>query len=156
MRAWLSVFLALSACSSGSSPAANGGDAGPSSDAAKDVHEGGSCFPTCPGDGGGTGSDAGNDGGLLTCAAMKANIGILQAKAQACNPQLPQQCNAATMGICCEITVTQGNTQAVNDFDQAVKDYKSRPCDTSFCSGALCPNVPSDVCSGSGTSGTCQ
>jgi hypothetical protein len=155
MRSWLSVFLVLTACGDNGSPTANGSDA--ATDAPHDAHEGGSCFPTCPGDGGGS-QDSGDDGGGMSCAAMLANIEILQTKAQACNPQLPQQCNAATDSICCAITVTQGNIQAVNDFDFAVKQYKAAACDTTFCNdgGALCGQVPSDVCSGTGTSGTCQ
>jgi hypothetical protein len=140
------------ACSSSSSPAGTK-DAGV--EATADVTDD-ACFPFCGSSGGGSGSSGGgDDGGDASCAELKAQIETLQAPAQACNPTEVNQCNGATQGICCAITVTAGNDPAANAFEQAVTAYKSM-CDAG-CMTPVCPTVPSNDCHATqGTQGVCQ
>ncbi len=57
-------------------------------------------------------------------------------------------------GLCCPITVTAGNDQAVNAFAQAVSSFATQ-CDAG-CLTPVCPTAPSFHCSASGTQGICQ
>jgi hypothetical protein len=146
--------LLCAACSHASS-SAGAPEAG--LDAAADVTDD-SCFPFCAssssgsGSGGGGGDDGGGD---ATCPQLKTQIQMLQAPAQACNPTQPSQCNGIAEGICCPITVTAGNDQAVNTFQQTVDAYKSQ-CDAA-CITTVCPTAPSLQCQATqGMQGVCQ
>jgi hypothetical protein len=147
------VFLGLTclACSSSSSPASTP-EAG--TDATTDASEE-SCFPFCGSSGSSSGSGDGDDGGDASCAQLKAQVEMLQAPAQACNPTEVSQCNGIAQGICCPITVSAGNDQAANAFQQAATSYKSQ-CDAG-CLTPVCPNAPSLDCHATqGTQGLCQ
>ena len=141
---WLVVSFALTpllvACSSDSAApgSADAASDAPQTDAGKEA----GCPFGCATDSGTT-SDAGD--ASFTCTGMRARIEQLSNAARACNPIQAQHCNGSTNGICCPISVSPGNTSAVNDFDQAVASYKaSCPFD---CSMAMCSmNVPSNAC----------
>lgn len=142
--------LAVFACSSSSSVPSGGGDAAadaPVDDAGQD--SGGNIFP---------GVDSGtSDGNANTpCAQLKAKVDQLGLTARQCCPSCAQsQCNAATDGPCCPITVSASSTQPVDDYDQAVKAYKAQ-CNPD-CSRVICDQTtPSNVCDGTGSTGTCQ
>jgi len=135
--------LALIGC--GGSPTTPATDAGAdTSMPAADADDEASCFPTCAGDGSQAGDDAGGDAST-TCSQLKATYEMLQTQAQACNPQLPNQCASAGDGPCCPVTVNGGNVQAVADFGQAVVTYTSQ-CDAGCGLGMPCPTVPSNQC----------
>jgi hypothetical protein len=97
------------------------------------------------------GDDAGAD---ASCAELKNQVEMLQAPAQACDPAKPSQCNGTAQGLCCPITVTAGNDQAVNAFAVAVSSFASQ-CDAG-CLIPVCPTAPSFHCNGSGMQGICQ
>jgi len=147
--------VACLACSTSSSPAA-APEAG--TDATADATDD-SCFPFCSSgsgssgssSGGGTGDDGGGD---ASCAQLKDQVEMLQAPPQACDPAKPSQCNGTAQGLCCPITVTAGNDQAVNAFAQAVTSFASQ-CDAG-CLIPVCPTAPSFHCNASGMQGVCQ
>jgi hypothetical protein len=85
------------------------------------------------------------DGAMTSCAEMEAAVAGYQAAAQACNSNLAMQCNATTMGVCCPITVTSSNTDAVSNFDVSVASYVAA-CNPN-CSMTICTNpAPSHAC----------
>ncbi|HEY3822142.1 MAG TPA: hypothetical protein VGL81_33485 [Polyangiaceae bacterium] len=141
--------MALACSSSSSSPGAH--EAGV--DAPADVDEGG-CFPFCSSSSGSSGGSGDDGGAEASCAELKDQIETLQAPAQACDPTKPSQCNGIADGICCPITVTAGNDQAANAYEQAVTSYKTQ-CDAS-CITPVCPTAPSLHCNTVGTQGLCQ
>jgi hypothetical protein len=134
----LLACLACLACSPSSSPS---GPAEAGTDATADATDD-ACFPLC-GNGSSSGGGAG-DGGDASCDQLKNQVEMLQTPAQACDPALQNQCSGVAQGICCPITVTAGNDQAVNTFQQAVDQYKNQ-CDAS-CIVSVCPTTPSLVC----------
>lgn len=139
----------LLACSASSSPPAATPDA--SADATADApRDTGSGFPIDEA-GAVDAADAGSE-----CDQLRAQANALGLAARACNPQGSGQCNAGADGICCQITVSIASTQAVNDFQHAVDQYKSK-C-TVDCSMVLCDPtaVPSGVCDGTGSTGICR
>jgi len=143
--------LVCVACSPSSS---HGGAPEAGLDAAADATDD-ACFPFCGSSGSGSGGGGGDDGGDASCGELKSQIAMLQTPAQACNPTAPSQCNGIAQGICCPITVSAGNDQAVNTFQQAVDSYKSQ-CDAG-CLTPVCPTAPSLVChTTQGTQGLCQ
>lgn len=137
----------LAACSA--SPAASSPpvDAG-ISDAPPDVHD--SSF---------TAEDVGapsRPDAATPCDHLRQQISQLVPAAAACSPNSnAPQCGATTQGLCCPITVTQGNVQAVNDYDQAVANFKNAGC-TIDCTKIACAAAPSNICDGSGSAGVCQ
>ena len=87
--------------------------------------------------------DAGND-----CDRLKEIVDQRSALARTCNPQIADQCSAAVDGLCCPITVSASSNAAVNDFHQAVKNYKAKckpDCTKIFCSANP---PPSNICDG--------
>jgi hypothetical protein len=146
------LLLFCFACSSSSSPA-TAKDAG--LDATADADDA-ACFPFC----GSAGHDSGegDDGGdaAMSCAQLKSEVQTLETPARACNPQSQNQCSGVAQGPCCPITVTGGNDQAVNTFQQAVNLYKAQ-CDAG-CIPIMCPSTPSDECVGGtqASQGSCQ
>jgi len=150
----IAALALLDGCSS--SDAAPPADAGPEA-AAHDAAQDAGCGLFCGGpqpDSGGTQQDGGDAGSI--CDQLKAMIDQLQTAAKACNTNATMQCNASTNGICCPITVTSSNVQAVNDYDHAVGAYMTT-CMPS-CNGIICPQVPSNACDGQpgGTMGVCE
>ena len=133
--------LVIIACSSDSaSPAAaDAGDDAAHVDAGKEA----GCLFGCANADSGSDADAGD--GSLNCTQMKTRIDQLGTAARACSPIQTQQCTGTTNGICCPISVSPGNTSAVNDYDHAVMVFKaSCPFD---CSMAMCSmNIPSNAC----------
>ncbi|HEY8039133.1 MAG TPA: hypothetical protein VIF15_05035 [Polyangiaceae bacterium] len=152
--ALLAVLLPLLGCGNGAASPSTAQDGGTDASSAGDAAEGG-CFPTCAGgDSGLPGDDAGGDG-AATCDQLKAEAVSLEAAARACNPQLPSPCSASTDGICCPVSVTPGNTTAIDNFDQAVAAYKAQ-C-TPNCAGIVCHPAPSNTCQPTQPSqGICQ
>jgi hypothetical protein len=137
-------------CSPSSSPGA-AHEAG--TDATADATDD-SCFPVCSSgssSGGGGGDDGGSD---ASCAALKSQVEMLQAPAQACDPTKPTQCAATAQGLCCPITVTSGTDTAVNAFAQAVTTFATQ-CDAG-CLTPVCPTAPSLHCNAVGMQGVCQ
>lgn len=147
---FFSALCGLSACS-GSSSGPAGADAG--SDASltdAGAESGGNPFP---GIDSGTRGDA---GGTTTCNQLKTKVDQLGLLARKCCLSCSEpQCNGATQGPCCAVSVTASNTQAVNDYDQAVKAYKVQ-CNPD-CTAIICDQTtPSNVCDGTGATGICQ
>ena len=142
---WLVVSCVVTpllvACSSDSAApgASDAASDAPQVDAGKEA----SCTFGCATDSGTKDGDAGD--ASFTCTGLRALIEQLSNTARACNPIQSQQCSGSTNGICCPISVSPGNTTAVNDFDHAVATYKaSCPFD---CSMAMCSmNIPSNAC----------
>jgi hypothetical protein len=144
----LPFLLLVAACSSTSASPTAGPDA--SADATADApHETGTGFPQ---DDAGTvdAADAGS-----ACDQQRAQVNALGLLARACNPQGASECIAAADGICCQISVGVGATQAVNDFQHAVLDYASK-CGAADCTKVICEPAPSGVCDGTGTKGICR
>jgi hypothetical protein len=142
------VSVAFSACSSTSTSGA--ADAGSDASLADAGHEsGGNPFP-------GIDSGTRTDSGGTLCGQLKTKVDQLGIAARTCCLSCSEaQCNAATNGPCCPVSVTASNTQAVNDYDQAVKAYKAQ-CNPD-CSAIICDQTtPSSVCDGTGASGICQ
>jgi hypothetical protein len=114
------------------------------------------CFPFCASGSSSGGSSGGGDdgGGDASCAQLKDQVETLQTAAKACDPALAGQCNGSAQGLCCAITVTAGNDPAVNAFEEAVVTYQAQ-CDAG-CLLGHCPTVPSGICQGMQSTGTCQ
>jgi hypothetical protein len=145
--------LACLACSPSSSPA---GVHEAGTDATADASDE-SCFPFCgsSGSGSSSGGGGGDDGGDASCAQLKSQVEMLQAPAQACNPAQVNQCSGTVQGLCCPITVSAGNDQAANAFEQAVSSFTSQ-CDAG-CLAPVCPTAPSLHCDKTqGTQGVCE
>src|SRR4051812_32455524 len=111
----LACVLACSACSSSNSDSI--ADAGPAD--AADAAD--TAVPFTPLDAAPPPQvDAGTH-----CDQLKADVGKFANLARACAPSSNSpQCSATTNGICCPITVSTANVQAVNDLDQAVSTWK--------------------------------
>jgi hypothetical protein len=140
--------LACTCCSSTSAGTAAATDAAADAppDAAKDA---GSGFPTTD-SGDVDAADAGS-----ACDQLRAQVDAYGLIARACNPQGASACAAAADGICCQITVSIGSTQAVNDFQHAVTDYVSK-CGPADCTKVICEQAPSGICDGTGNKGICR
>ena len=85
------------------------------------------------------------DGGNM-CDRLKETVDQKSALARACNPQSPSECTAAIDGLCCSVTVSASKTGAVNDFQEAINNYKAKckpDCTKVFC--GLNP-APSNIC----------
>ena len=142
----LSLASAITACSSSSNGPAPVVDAG-IEDATPDTSKPGfiadaSVPPTL---------DAGSH-----CDQLRAQLSALAAPASACIPNSNQpQCTATTNGLCCRITVSTQNVQAVNDYDQAVATFKNAGC-TIDCTKIACQPAPSRQCEGTGDNGACN
>jgi hypothetical protein len=143
------------------------GNAAPSSSPARDASsesapaeagEDDACFPYCgtvaDARGGPGAGDAGAGDGALSCDELRALYESLQARAQSCDPQLPAECGATTNGPCCPVTVSAGNASAIDDFDQAVAEYKTQ-CSPD-CSKVICQPTPSNRCDALGSLGRCE
>ena len=143
------LVLASLACSSPSPPTGASSEAG--TDATADGSDG-ACFPFC---GSASSSGGGTDGGDASCDQLKSQAEALQGAAQSCNRSLQNQCSGVAQGICCPITVTAGNDQAVSTFQQAVDLYNNQ-CDAS-CLTPNCSTAPSMDCQATPPSqGTCR
>ncbi len=143
-----SAGAGLCGCSS-SSAGAGGVDAATADAGADSARDTGSGFPT---------TDAGDvdaGGGGSTCDQLRAQVNAYGLVARACNPQGASECTAAADGLCCQITVSIGSTQAVNDFQHAVTDYANK-CGAADCSKVICEQTPSGICDGTGTKGICR
>jgi hypothetical protein len=128
------LFAACSSSSSGPFAAADAGR-GATVDAG---HDGGSSgFPV---------DDSGPavDAAATECDTLRKQATDLQITAKGCNPQGANECAASVDGICCPITVSFENQQAVNDFQQAVLAYKAK-CQVD-CSTVICGGTPSNKC----------
>ena len=136
------------ACSSSSGSPAGGSDA--AADVTVDTgHDGGSGFPVTDAADLDV-ADAGSE-----CDQLRAQVNAYGLVARACNPQGANECHAAADGICCQITVSIGSTQAVNDFQHAVADYQTK-CGDAGCGQVICDQAPSGICDGTGTKGICR
>ncbi len=150
MRATLTLAVAmtvLAGCGASRPGSPTATDA--AADAPQDAHEGGSGFPP-PDASDVDAADAGS-----ACDQLRAQVNAFGLAARACNPQGANECNAAADGICCQITVGIGSTQAVNDFQHAVSDYQTK-CGPADCTKVLCEQAPSNLCDGTGTKGICR
>ena len=90
-------------------------------------------------------SSAPIDGGG-PCDHLKDMVDEASRLARTCDPHGAAPCAAAVDGLCCPITVDAANNSAVNDFQQAVKNYKAKcmpDCTKIFC-GANPP--PTNQC----------
>ena len=97
-------------------------------------------------------SGAPADGGG-PCDHLKELVDQASTLARSCDLRAAAPCSAAVDGLCCPVTVDAANNAAVNDFQQAVKNYKARcmpDCTRLFC-GANPP--PSNQCD---TTGACR
>jgi hypothetical protein len=152
--ALLAASLACGGGSPASSPARDASSEGAPVDAGKDAA---SCFPYCgtvsDARGGSGGADVAGDG-APSCDELKALYESLQARAQSCNPQLPAQCSATTNGPCCPVTVGAADRSAIDDFDQAVSQYKTL-CSPD-CSKVICQPAPTNQCDALGSIGRCE
>lgn len=97
-------------------------------------------------------SGAPADGGG-PCDHLKELVDQASALARSCDQRAAAPCSAAVDGLCCPVTVDAANNAAVNDFQQAVKNYKARcmPNCTKILCGVSPP--PSNQCD---TSGACR
>lgn len=148
-RAFFASAALLAGCSSATSSPAPSLDAGADVSTFDAGHDASTGFPV---------DDSGpaEDAAASECDSLRKQATDLQIAARACNPQGANECAAAVDGICCAISVSFGNQQAVNDFQQAVLTYKSK-CKVD-CSTVICPQAPTNTCLAgtSASSGSCE
>jgi hypothetical protein len=146
LAAALGVAGEACSASNASSAAAHDAAADVVVDAARDA---GSGFPVTD-----ASDDAAVDAGSA-CDQLRAQVNAYGLVARACNPQGASACTAAADGICCQISVSIGSTQAVDDFQHAVSDYATK-CGPTDCTKVICDIVPTGICDGTGTQGICR
>jgi hypothetical protein len=96
----------------------------------------------------GTGNDSGigNDGGNANCQALQAQLDQLRTQATSClNTSGPQPCGKFIQDFCCQLTVSDDNSQASKAFEQAFNAFKNQ-CQPPICPGTPCRAEPSKVC----------
>ncbi len=103
-------------------------------------------------DGGGNG-DAGNGGdAAASCAQLLSKLDqARQAAIQCCPTCNVSQCTQQVDGLCCKLTVTSQDSQAVQTYLAALKAVQDANCQVA-CPAVPCPAGPSNVC---GPSSTC-
>jgi hypothetical protein len=89
------------------------------------------------------------------CQMLADSIAALVATVRTCNPQLPNECNAAAQGICCPFSVDINNTEAASNLSDAVMQYQMQCAPT--CNSVCGTNIPSRRCVAETTNtGLCQ
>ncbi|WP_394822592.1 hypothetical protein [Pendulispora albinea] len=90
-------------------------------------------------DGPSGGGDAG--GG---CQVLRDEVARLRPAAKECTLGAPNQCGALVSDECCDISVTDANSDAVKRFARAVSAFHQhcRP----LCPAVICANQPSKTC----------
>ncbi len=148
MRRWewvssgLLVFCLAAHAACGSDDSSSGGGGG---------NDGGGS-----GDGGGSSSDGGGggDGSANACEAARADIERLRPAAIACTNGRAAQCTQLVADICCSVSVTDSNSPAVIQFEQAVRKYKDELVCPHVCPAIACSDQPSKTCQINGN--TCK
>jgi hypothetical protein len=89
------------------------------------------------------------------CPALRADLDAKLALAQACDPADMTQCKAIVQGVCCNVPVAFGDSQATISYNAALAKYRNANC-VSVCTQVLC-QTGSTLCqpNGMATSGTC-
>ena len=108
--------------------------------------DGGSNDGAAGGNDGTTGGDAADKCAQLIAQADQA----LQAAIQCCPTCNVMQCSQQIDGLCCKVSVTNPDSQAVKQYIAAVDAGRAANCQVG-CPAIVCPVAASNVCQQDGT-----
>ena len=110
-----------------------------------------------------TGKDAGGSDSAPGKYAAGPDCQALYAQLQSEEPQAEQccatcnsvQCTQQVDGLCCPLTVNNGDSPAVKTYEATLKAFRDAGCSTA-CPAIACAAKPTGLCLGNSQDGTCS